>query len=61
MSNGITITGETATENRVFGNYIGLDKTGSQAIPNGELGLSLNAESNFIGGFLTGERNVISG
>jgi len=61
LNNGITITGETATGNRIFGNYIGLDRTGSQAIPNGELGLSLNAKNNFIGGFLQGERNVISG
>jgi hypothetical protein len=58
---GISIYGETATGNRIFGNYIGLDKTGSKAVSNGESGISLGAKNNFIGGFLQGERNVISG
>jgi CSLREA domain-containing protein len=60
----------SAEDNVVEGNYIGLDRTGTIAIPNGdpvsstlESGISVNvlAFNNRIGGTASGQRNVISG
>lgn len=60
--NGIGILGSTAVDNRVSGNYIGTDPTGSAAIPNLQNGVAITdgAHSNAIGGDETGEGNVIS-
>lgn len=48
--------------NRVEGNFIGTDATGSQAVPNQQYGVSLEqATSNVIGGTAAGAGNLISG
>lgn len=59
---GIRIN-NNAHDNVVSGNYIGVDVTGSAALPNQGTGVSLNnnAYNNRIGGATPGERNVISG
>jgi hypothetical protein len=48
--------------NIVKGDVIGLNSTGSNAIPNGSFGISISAGSyNTIGGAAAGDRNVVSG
>lgn len=60
-STGIALGQATATGNRILGNYIGTDSTGTKADANG-YGISLfNATNNTIGGTAAGARNVISG
>lgn len=60
VQHGMFIYG--GTSNEVKGNYIGVDKTGSTAIPNNYHGISMyDASWNTIGGTTEGERNVISG
>ncbi len=47
--------------NRIVGNFIGLDASGSHAVPNAVAGIILsNADNNQIGGLNAGEGNVIS-
>ncbi len=49
-------------DNRIEGNFIGTDATGSQAVPNQQYGVSLEeASSNVIGGTAAGAGNLISG
>lgn len=51
-----------ANNNRVIGNFIGLNASGKAALPNGDDGVLLgNAWDNVIGGTTPEERNVISG
>jgi len=59
---GISISGRGATGNVVKGNYIGVDATGSAALPNrhGQV-ISDGPKNNIIGGSAPGEGNVISG
>ncbi len=58
---GITLTGGTAN-NLVQGNLIGLSAGGTNALPNGQNGISISgASANTIGGVSAGARNVISG
>ena len=45
----------------VEGNYIGVNLTGSQAIPNSWSGIEVSAPGVIIGGFSAAARNVISG
>jgi hypothetical protein len=45
---------------QIFGNYIGTNAAGTQAIANGEWGLTVNASAN-VGGLSATARNVISG
>lgn len=47
--------------NEVYGNYIGLDRTGSAEVKNGLYGVYASSDNNLIGGPNTGEGNVISG
>ena len=49
---GLTISGTGTTSNTVAGNYIGLNKTGTAAMPNNSAGISIfgGATSNTIGG-----------
>lgn len=66
---GIQIRGPTARDNKVFGNYIGLDQTGlsvpqgTPAFPAGQrVGVFISrAPENTVGGVTAGFRNVISG
>ncbi len=65
---GIRIEGPSATENLVFGNFIGTNLTGTAALPNQQEGvLIVNAANNDIGGTATNPRraagfgNLISG
>ena len=55
--------GATTTNNTIAGNYIGLDKDGSNRVANIDGGIYLfhGANANIIGGTNTNERNVISG
>lgn len=66
--NGIEIAGLQSTNNRIQGNYVGVDLLGTTAIPNGNFGVAISsvANGNFVGtdGDGTGdatEKNVISG
>jgi titin len=65
VGNGIYIT---ANDNDVFGNYIGLNVSGTLALPNEKDGIYLYASEgesattgNEIGGILAGQGNIISG
>jgi parallel beta-helix repeat protein len=59
-ASGVAILGDN---NRVRGNYIGVDPTGTWDWGNGTNGVSLwdGASGNIIGGTASGQRNVISG
>jgi hypothetical protein len=59
---GIILGASNATGNRVVGNYIGTDASGTQALQNDFDGVYIgNASNNTIGGVTAAERNVISG
>lgn len=59
---GVVIEGSSASGNRVYGNKIGTDVTGSQRLPNGLDGVRIaGSPSNTIGGLAPGDRNIISG
>jgi hypothetical protein len=59
--NGVLLNGGVnLNANRVLGNLIGIDVTGT-AKPNQQDGVKLSAPSNFIGGVNPGEANTISG
>ena len=62
-SEGFRLSDPGTTGNLVQGNFIGTDATGTSAVPNGFLGLSLysGAIGNTIGGTTVATRNVISG
>ena len=59
---GVDIVGAGATGNRVMGNYIGTDASGTQDLGNTATGVSIfHAPNNTIGGTTAGARNIISG
>ncbi len=61
FSVGVFIAGATSTNNRILGNYIGTDATGTTTNANG-VGVSIDrAVNNTIGGTTVTARNVISG
>jgi CSLREA domain-containing protein len=62
-SDGIYLLHPVTMGNKVQGNYIGVDKTGTAALENGGQGVRLDAvgPDNLIGGTAAGARNVISG
>lgn len=62
-ADGVTITGAGAEKNRVQGNFIGTDATGTIDLGNGAQGVRIEsgAENNTVGGTIAGARNVISG
>jgi hypothetical protein len=55
---GITIS--SAENNQIIGNYVGLNATGTVAIPN-DYGIYIEGSNNSIGGNEPGTRNIISG
>lgn len=58
----ITITGGNASGNRVIGNLIGTDATGTAVLFNPDFGIGIgSAPNNIIGGTTTEERNIIAG
>jgi hypothetical protein len=61
--NGVGVSLADASNNDVVGNYVGLDVTGTVAIPNASQGIVIGGESqnNRVGGSLAGAGNVISG
>lgn len=59
---GLWITGSGTNDNKISGNYIGTDVSGTIALGNsGGIVVSNEAQLNTIGGSTTGERNIISG
>lgn len=59
---GIVISGASAANNTIAGNYIGTNSFGSAASPN-ERGITITsgADGNIIGGATAADRNIISG
>src|SRR5205823_5594044 len=55
---GVTVGG---ANNRVQGNYIGTDRTGTRPLGNSSVGARVGGSDNVIGGTVAGARNVISG
>jgi len=62
-SYGIRVTGPSAQQNVIEGNYIGINATGNGHAPNGWSGIALEsgAAQNIVGGDTEASRNVISG
>lgn len=60
---GVMIEGLGAEDNRVRGNYIGTDESGTSAVPNGAEGvlLGVNSKLTVVGGLSQADRNLISG
>jgi hypothetical protein len=60
---GVRLSGTGTAGNRVVGNFIGTDVTGTVAVGNVRSGVTIadGASDNVIGGTAAGERNVISG
>ena len=59
---GISIGNSDATGNKVVGNYVGTDASGTQDLGNSFDGVVIyDAPNNTIGGATAGERNIISG
>ena len=59
---GLVISGQSADNNQVEGNYIGTDPSGTFAVPNAAFGLLLTGgDNNTIGGPTLLERNYVSG
>ncbi len=58
---GIQVTGATATGNRIVGNYVGLDASGTQAIPGSGTGIILDGTSSGakVGGTTPGSGNFV--
>src|SRR5262249_4035986 len=60
---GITLAFSDATHNTIQGNWIGTDKSGTQQLGNGTVGLPFGAncpENNLLGGYGGGSANVIA-
>jgi hypothetical protein len=60
---GVAIDGTNSSGNVIEGNYIGLDLSGSNSIPNGRAGVNFfgGAQGNMVGGTAAGAANIISG
>jgi CSLREA domain-containing protein len=60
---GVLISGAEAARNRVEGNFIGTDKSGTVDLGNNQSGVRIGdaADDNTVGGTTSGARNVISG
>jgi len=61
-ANGILLDGARAFNNRVEGNFIGTDMTGTADLGNGNVGILLSGgRDNVVGGTTSNARNLISG
>jgi CSLREA domain-containing protein len=60
-SDGILLSQLETTGTRVLGNYIGMNRNGNAALPNGGDGILLEASLSTIGGTEPGAGNLISG
>jgi CSLREA domain-containing protein len=59
---GVGVEGANAAGNRVMGNYIGTDASGTQDLGNTMQGVAINsAPDNLVGGTTNAARNVVSG
>jgi len=58
---GVAIFGSVTDGNLVVGNYIGVDASGTAALPNDCNGMDIRAPNNTIGGLTPDARNVVSG
>jgi len=68
VGNGIHLSGTSANQNQIFGNFIGTNAAGTIAVPNGDTNAFASAgvyvdtaSANTIGGSTAAERNIISG
>ncbi len=63
LGNGILLRGSNIVNDVVEGNFIGVDATGTNALPNSVGGVTIDtsSHSNVIGGTVAGARNIISG
>jgi hypothetical protein len=58
---GVVIVGSSAKGNRIVGNYIGTDASGTKDLGNDTSGVSIvDASNNTIGGTIAGARNIIA-
>jgi hypothetical protein len=57
---GVEIIGAVASQNRVQGNLIGTDSTGTLPLPNSSSGVAVAANGNFVGGADEADGNVIA-
>lgn len=60
-ANGVSVVGPLRGRNRVVGNYIGLDASGTKVLGNRQNGVWATTNNNVIGGSSPADRNVISG
>ncbi len=60
---GLVIHDPGTQNNIVEGNYLGINAQGNAALPNGYAGVEIfnGAQSNLIGGYTAGARNILSG
>jgi uncharacterized repeat protein (TIGR01451 family) len=56
-----TFSGENDGENDIQANHFGTNATGTAALPNGGLDLSIDSDNDTIGGTVAAARNVIAG
>lgn len=62
ISAGVQFYTSAASNNKLLGNYVGTDATGTRAVGNGTSGVAIrSAARTLIGGTSAGARNVISG
>ncbi len=63
LDSGIDIFSAETDSNLIVGNWIGLNATGQDTIPNGKYGIKMNDKTqyNLIGGESIKDRNIISG
>lgn len=57
---GVSMEGRATVDNRIVGNYIGTDATGTKDLGNGEDGVQIHGSKNTVGGTTAAARNVIS-
>jgi trimeric autotransporter adhesin len=59
---GVSMNGQATVDNRIVGNYIGTDSTGTTDLGNQYFGvIAFQASNNTVGGTTAAERNIISG